>query len=658
MGRRQAAPLTDHTWEHVAAREVSVLLRVGKVWLAWLAAPVVAGLVHWLWPQVWVAALGAACAAGLAYWSFRLTRNRDTWRARLMAPVSMAAKGAWLTWADLVGLHNGGVWAVWFVGGVSGCVAWSHWLHTHEQDEGGGFAKVFAQATTISGAQGAKVIKMEALPEDEGVGLAGVLEHPAGMTADEFAKLVPNIESAAGLPVGALTTTTDRTNGRRSRYALTNPLLLDEAQPWPGPSLPGASILEPVRVARHVNGRPLRVCVVNNSTQVMGKTGAGKSFGWTWNEAAETWTRPDAAMMIADATKDEQTVGPLREGMHRVEIERDPIALMLEGTHRSVKVRTRHLASRGLDRWAPGCGLKHLTVALEEAPDIVDLLDDAELLAMWLSDIKAGRSAGIRWLISLQRSTFDQLPTIVRAQLTKVCFGVEDEGDSDYGLSPLQQKRNCHPEEWGANHPGKCYAHLPPMSDELAVLEARTFAWGAPLTDEGARAMRAHAAAYPASSRPLDDITADAMEIPVIASSVPLPQPAASPVAAVPDLPDKETPMAPDDDDYTGMDDDLKDAGNVPLINPAAAGDWVFGDDDDDRPAMDPEEAMARVTGKLAELRSAGRATFGLDIWADVLEETGRSQAWLYEVMSRLEATSQIKRRNTRPRTWQLGQVA
>jgi hypothetical protein len=674
VGRPKAAlPLEHHqAWKD---REVSQALAVGKPWLVWLAALPTGIILHYRFAHWWAAAMvGAACAL-LAFGSLMLARKRSSIHAVLLVPASWILIGTWLAWVTMAGITPPGSpqSAVWFILGGAGCAWWSRWLHSHATDDdhhAGSIKSIFAEATVIGGAEGARVISSRALdPGTEGVGIEAHVEHPPGWTHDDFSKQLPNITAAAHLPPGSLTAVPDRRDGARSRLALTNPMLLDRPLPWPGASLPGASIAEPITTGLHVNGRPARWVVVNHSSQYMGKTGSGKSFGGWWNEAAECMTRHDWAGMGVDITKADQTFGPMRAGLHRVETTRDGVADLLEGVHRAIPARTAFLTRGGYNRWVEGCGLKFLTVDLEETPDIVNMLDDAELLQSWLSDIKAIRSAGGRFIVSLQRSTFDQLPPVVRSQLTKFCYGLEDADDETYGMSERQQRGQIHPSEWGQNFPGRHLLDPVDYPQELAVMEARNFAWGDAAKDgglEGSQMMRHHSAAYPASARPLDDCTLAAMATPVIASSVPPPAaPPADPVAA-PSSPLRLTgltggqPQEPimrhhDDPDDPGSELDTDLRHHEPDIDPAGLGgsDWTF-EPPEEQPALSPEEAMGMLVATLERLRHAGHGSISLDDLESVRTSTGRSVAWLYDAMNRLETQGKVKQpqRRTRPRTW------
>jgi hypothetical protein len=287
---------------------------------------------------------------------------------------------------------------------------------------------------------------------------------------------------------------------------ISDPRKLRNRQPWPGPSMPGASIAKPIRPGIWQDGEEVAYTITGHHLQVMGMTGAGKTEGGARGEIAETVTRKDAAVIGFDITKGDQGLGPLEPCLHGLYRENEETLTMLARVHTLVRARTDFLAARGLGKWVEGCGLTHLTAWLEEAPDIIELLNNANAYETWESDVKAARSAGIRWVISLQRADFSQMPTLIRGQLAKMCFGVAEESDAAFGLSPVQRDRNATPELWQDSQPGMCYLDASCIPDPYKAMAMRTWFWG-----EDTSRVAEFAAQYPAANRPLDRVTASVL---------------------------------------------------------------------------------------------------------------------------------------------------
>src|SRR5260370_16152437 len=204
------------------------------------------------------------------------------------------------------------------------------------------------------------------------------------------------------------------------------------------------------------DGDPVQYVIVGHNLQMMGMTGAGKSIGGAWNFLAEIITRPDAVVLAADMTKGDQTLGPLAPALHRFETTRDGVRDLLGGLHGVVKPRTDYLSGKGLQKWRARGARSDPLVWLQELPDIVGGLGDKGE-ERFMSTIKAIRSAGGTVVMSLQWSDWTQIPTIARAQLAKMCFGVAESGDAKLRLSEAQQAAGADPAVWANKQAGLAY---------------------------------------------------------------------------------------------------------------------------------------------------------------------------------------------------------
>src|SRR5690606_15948717 len=114
---------------------------------------------------------------------------------------------------------------------------------------------------------------------------------------------------------------------------------------WPGPSRPGASVADPIRIGLWQDLDPVEYGIVGHHLQVMGMTGSGKSVGGAWNVLGELITRRDVAVFAADVTKGRQTLGPLAASLHRFETTREGARAMLRDLAARVKQRTDRLSA-------------------------------------------------------------------------------------------------------------------------------------------------------------------------------------------------------------------------------------------------------------------------------------------------------------------------
>jgi hypothetical protein len=619
---------SGETAERVKAAEVSRLLVVARPWTVLVLVLAAGAGLRAGWGG-WPAA--AALAAGgplTGWWAAHLTRSRRG-ASRWLAPGSAVAVFWWLAWTVGAGL---GRWpaGAWAVGGSMLALAWSLHGHIGAGEPGGAIGHIFGHAAVSAGYAPMKVIK--AVISDRAA--EGTVAMQPGDTASDAQKTVLALESASGLPPGSIQVSQDEDHAGRATYRLSDPRILKRPQPWPGPSAPGASIAQPIRPSVYQDGTPLRYVVVNHHLKLAGTTGSGKSFGWCWCEVAETVTRTDAAVLMIDVVKGRQTVGPLEPALHRCATTADSARQLLEAVHAAIRPRTDHLAARGLGRWEEGCGLTHLTVWVEEGPDVFELLDDAGLLEMWISDVRTARSAGIRFVISMQRPDWTQMPVTARGQMGHACFGLAQPGDAPFGLSAYQHDAGCQPELWADSHPGMHFLDTGQIPASRKAMPLRTWYWGA--TSD---LITAHCAEWPASGRPLDPVTAAAFA--PAAPAAPLRRESATLRPA----------PAPADDDLD--DDDLDDEGDDDMDTDAPIeydensefGRFQFGGPAG--PRLDSGAARAAFRAQLDTWRAAGRDSFAAADLAAVLEATGRSRPWLYDVLAELEAEGVITRRTT-----------
>jgi hypothetical protein len=285
-------------------------------------------------------------------------------------------------------------------------------------------------------------------------------------------------------------------------------------------------------------------------------------------------------------------------------------------------------------------------VWMEEVPDIYDALPGKEQEA-FITLFKALRSAGGSLVASLQRNTFDQLPTIVRSQMASLCFGLNDRSEARFGLSERQQDAGANPAEWGTNYPGMAVLDAPGIEEGRVAMPLRTYAWGSGGDDAAAAAlMEAHAAAFPAAARPVDPITAKVTGLPGAAPSPASPAAPARPVAvltdAAPARPGAVTAGELDDDEDQDDEAAALVASYLRTEDPNPDLPYVDGDDPievqpDDEPfefeqpadKLSPEAARAVLADQLAAWRVQGTDTFAPKDLRPVMARTGMRRGWI-----------------------------
>lgn len=438
--------------------------------------------------------------------------------------------------------------------------------------------------------------------------------------AEDLQKKVPYVESGMRLPPGSITVSLDPDDASKAKVTISDPRVLKNRIPWPGPSRPGGTIGEPMRLALWQDLDPLEYVIVGHHLQVNGMTGAGKSIGGAWNFLAEAMTRFDVAIFAADTAKKEQTLGPLRLGLHRFETEIDPVRAMLRTLHAEAPKRTDWLAERGYQKWVPGCGLTYWIIWIEEFPKIFDALPDKEQ-EKFLELVKELRSAGGTIVMSLQRSDYTQMPTLARSQLAKWCFGLERAGDSKFGLSEAQRDAGARPELWANKVPGMAYLDAPSIPDERLAMAMRTFDWGED-DQEANRRMRAHADNWPASAKEVDEFTQ------IVAANY-----GAAAAAGLDDdgQDDEEAPVGdrvktedPSPEITANVDDKIEPLDTTKF--PARTG-----------PKLPPEQARGVLLAQLAAWAREERQEFAVKDLKEVKAKTGyTSRGWLNDQLTLL----------------------
>jgi hypothetical protein len=654
MPRQNITISEDTSFERLWASETGALLRIVKPWLA-LAVLLGAGWLYHLTlgrpPVVTWASMGLTLAGvGVSAFTWHASRLVPAGRAHSCATVAAAA--LWLTVATVTGPVHGPTGYLLLLAGVPVAFTWNIRSHSRHRlaaagdgaSPAGRLSAWFADAAKEAGVPGT-TLKVKEIEPTRAVGKA--ILPPGERTAADLQHRARNVESGMQFPPGSLSIAEDPDRADHAIVTVSDPRLLRKPVPWPGPSRPGASIADPLRTGIWQDGVPVQHAITGHHVHVMGSSGSGKSEGACWCYSAEIITRPDAAILAADITKASQTWGPLEPALHRVEYTRDGVRDMLNTLHKLVPQRSEYLGDHGLTKWVRGCGLTYLIPWLEETPDIYDKLTSKEQ-DNWVSDVRALRSAGGTWFVSLQRSDWSQLPTIIRGQMASICFGLYKQSDERFGLSEKQQEMGASPASWGTDHPGMAYLHYPGTPAERIAMAMRHYAWGDTSTKEqhdetAAPAMAAYAAQYPASLRPVDEMTAALTGGPRTPARPATAAPAAGaasgrPVAVL------TRPAAPgdqdDEDDYdTDEDENVLDEylqTDDPTPELKAGIDDPIEINDTDEPfefdgadPVTPDEARELFAEHLARLRADGKTELAARDFRSIMRP-GMGRAWIH----------------------------
>ncbi|MEW1837497.1 hypothetical protein AB0392_06020 [Nonomuraea angiospora] len=637
------------SWEQVATREVSKALLYFPPWLIGLLLFGLGAAFHFTLtsddPQTiaWTTALIITCVLVLTALTWRQSHARSL-TGRAHTTLTTLAGGLWVCAATIDGPATTVTGRLILIGGVAFALSFNirTVIRAKQIDVNGAMADplafLFGRGADKAGMPAVQARTIQATAHK----VTGEVQLAEGrQIADDLQKKVPYVESGIGLPPGSITTAIDPDDASKASVTISDPRVMKHPIAWPGPSRIGASIAAPIRPGLWQDLDEVEYIIVGHHVQIMGKTGAGKSIGGAWNVLAEVVTRRDVAVFAIDITKGEQTLGPLKAALHRLETTRDGARALLGEMYAGIKPRTDLLASKGLQKWVEGCGLTYWVLWLEEFPDIYDALTDKQQ-EQFLSLIKAIRSAGGTVVLSLQRSDWTQMPTIARGQLAKMCFGVDSAADATFGLSEAQEDAGCRPELWSNKQPGMAYLDAPSIPEDRITMPMRTYAWGitaaGEFDDEQANAqMRAHAAAFPAIHKQIDAMTAALSRLAATALADPAPLPALDTAEAGGDGEDDDEEvrnvaaeyLATDDPDpevSAGIDDEITDfpEGEPPL---------TFAPPE---PKMTPEERGAALMARLHELWDDGARDVGTGDFKVLWETTDISRSWFQKQMKRL----------------------
>lgn len=637
---------TESSLSKVTAREVSKLVTLASPWVAGVLVFGLGSAFHFILasddPQViaWTMFLMAVAVLVLTAVTFGQSHARGPW-GKTHTTLTTFLAGVWVCAATIngpVGVFTG---RLVLIGGVTMALSWN--IRTVIRMKGWDQPGAISDPLSLLFGQGAEKAGMPAVEARTVKATAHKVEGEVQLeqgrqTAEDLQRKVAYVESGIPLPPGSITTSIDPDDASKAKVVISDPRVMKHPIPWAGPSLPGASIADPLRIGLWQDLDEIEYAIVGHHLQIMGMTGAGKSIGGAWNILGEVITRYDVAVFAADITKGRQTLGPLSEALHRFETTKAGVKAMLSELQSKVKERTDQLAAKGLQKWKRGCGLTYWIVWLEECPDILDALTDGEL-EDFLSMVKALRSAGGTVVLSLQRSDYSQMPTIARGQLAKMCFGVDSAGDASFGLSERQQDAGCRPELWTNAQPGMSYLDAPTLGDGRFSMPLRTFAWG--LDDAGVfdderanAAMRAHAADYPAAGKPVDATTAEVSRLPGGDQAATAPAGLLEQGAEDGDDDEEVRNVAeeylqtddPDPEVTAGLDDEIPDLpeGEPPLTFAAP------------ERKMTAEERGTALMARLHELWDGGARDFSSGDLKPLWESTDMSRAWVQKQLKRL----------------------
>ncbi|TLS45982.1 hypothetical protein FE633_12615 [Streptomyces montanus] len=639
----------------------------------WIGAAVLPPAVGWGVHEMWG---DSALSAGLASagmgaggvllsavtWAVSGGTNKFRRYRRAQATASVTAGMGWLTCSVSAGPFGHPMTDLWLLGGGLFAASWNVrqiMRNAHDETEEtdkGGLGKL-AEAIGLE-----KVQVKNAKGNGKGMVTAEVFPLP-GKTVEDVQAAAPKIAAALHVPSSAVTVNKDPDNAGHGTFSARVADLLKHGVPFQPPQELGLLPTEPIPVGLYADGEiwwinPFLAEILQHLL-VMGVTGSGKSE-FARAVLAHLMTRRKLSIWLIDLSKGAQTIGHMAEGV-------DWLVTRKHGGMREAKAMMRclpgviaargdQLAEEGLDQWTPDSKLNAMVVWIEEAADAVDF-DVLDNIA------RTARSVGIWLVVSLQRASWKNVSTDVRANLqAAACFGVDEASDASFCLPDRVTESGAIP-DWGSDRPGYAYSTgigIPPkrwttevrgsltkpVRDQIRAMILAAAPYRDPLDDVSTRAaglayeQRTHRGTN-RTNTPADDVAAasaelhtasayeDAMDDEMDADAV---DPALEEAAAM-ELQDAyddvmaQIPAAPEPDaDYARL--RLED--DVPDADPDT--DLTF--EQADRPST--EEARAILYGQIDQWAATNHLTFEPGELAPAAVAAGRKRGWLQKELKAL----------------------
>lgn len=462
-----------------------------RPWLAMAATMPVSVGAHALWGA------SALAGAGLAFASVALTAT--TWWAgagttnarRLHATLSTAAGTSYLVLATVTDPLDPFLASTWAIGGAVAAGGWNIRQALRVNPE----AKAGEQAATETGllvkSLGKAKAALKGEPKVEPNKVTAQYKLAGGeLTNADLGNRINNIAGELGISSNSIRIIGNPDNAAEGEFVFVPKDMLTDGADYPGPSAPGASIIEPCQVGIYEDGEteqfwfPADEKKKRNATHflVAGMNGSAKSTGMTW-AIIEALTRRDAIVWAIDAVKGLQTLGPLLPYLDWAEMTKAGGNAMIDALPQVIKARADELGRHGFKNWTPEAfeklGMPYLIVWVEESAAF--FRDGAEMEAV----VEALRSAGGSIIVSQQRPSATSMPTDVREQLGGAfCFGVKGSTTADMALPDDVRDAGARPEAWENRKPGYNYLVAPGVDEERYAMKARTWS---PISDDEIR---------------------------------------------------------------------------------------------------------------------------------------------------------------------------
>ncbi len=573
-----------------------------KPYLAWILAFMMS-IVLWLVghldyfgePYNLIVVSVLLCSTALGIFMWRASRSRRDF-GRQHGVFTLASVGIWLGFAVLYAPWHPIVLLVWIIFGLTLAASWNirTAVKTEKRDDPmGDFFKHHGLDETKT-----------TILENTKDRLKGIIQVKRGKnTIDDVQKHKAHLASLFKAPKNAVRIEPDSEDASKGRFTIVRRDLLKEIVEYE-PSFEETSANDKMVIGRYENGDPAEFNL--HSTRlgavhmlIQGMNGSGKSE-FAKVIFARAFQHRNTAVIVVDATKGNQTLNLVRNGLNLVISEEEIAEALFKRFARTIKDRADELGRLNKTKWDEESGLTFLYFHIEEASGLI--ASNPAFVKM----METARSVGIAITASLQRASHVAVDTAARAQFSSVvCFGVQDSADAGFALPDNVMNAGADPSVWRNSKPGYAYLVHPEVNEDMWTTPLRS----ALITDE-----QLQEAANSRTIEPIDPITMKSLKD--IFDACERSQESAQPVKVVSDDDEEEELAEQLESQYEGS--------FLSFGSPQVA------------TALSYDEAIEILMERISGFKSEGKDEFQAPEISDVLENTGRSRAWLHKQLARL----------------------
>jgi hypothetical protein len=603
-------------------------------WLLTLAAMPVAVLIHFTLggDPAWMAVLGVVFTVMTAgTWKTWKSRRHET---RVTATLMTGLMLGWVMFSGAAVPWEGNALKAYLVGGTCGSVFWcirhAGTVAGHDRDRTDKDSSSGWLADKISVFKGSRTDKSSVRETDQELRFRTNLDAPA--TAGDAQHARDQIAAVAG--VGADQVKVLKVKGDESKVDVVVTRATDTSRPlrYRGPSAPGQSIAAaPLWLGRRTDGSDIEWWIVGDDnpdsprplahTKCTGVNGSGKTETLCTAILDMRW-RTDVVPVVADPAKFSQSFGDIEECLGLTARNEHQVKQLIANLPALVEYRAQLLGSltradggTGYKQWVPECYILHgiplVFIDVEEAADVA--LDMDEELD---ESVRKLRSVGVHLCLSMQTMPHDNLSRKTRGQFGQsLAHGQIEYQDAKYALSASTLEAGADPTKWGNDVPGSLYAEVVGTDKTHWPIDGRAVYMGPGekhMSIEGSRQFWAvmDEGTYSRLSQGLDASDQDE------------------------DEEDEEMSPSAAYEGVGGADP------SQPLTPPGT--NFSFGPEEP-KTNLSVEEARRRLMHRLEVLARGGHFDITYDDLADLPDEVGRTQGWVYNNLALLVDAGVLK---------------